>query len=199
MGAVLPTLAEGFGSFAKIEGGKLVDAAKGIGALGVALAAFGVGSPLAAAGNILGTVLDGLTKRFGKQDTIDGIIDSVNRLTPVIPRLAILGPAMQAFGQGMMAYGQAINTIDIGKADKVADLMKKPAVAAEIDSLAKNALTINATSREGTTDQKDFRQLVVQLNTNMAALARYMSDTADNTRRTVNEIHGLSGNLYPRP
>jgi hypothetical protein len=197
-GKALPTFSDGIMTFTRIEGGKLVDVAKGIAALGAAMAVFGVTSPLAGAGNIIGSIFSGIAGIW-KGDIISKVEDSVNRLTPVIPRLAILGPAMQAFGQGMMAYGQAINTIDIGKADKVADLMKKPAVAAEIDSLAKNALTINATSREGTTDQKDFRQLVVQLNTNMAALARYMSDTADNTRRTVNEIHGLSGNLYPRP
>jgi hypothetical protein len=191
VGAVLPTLAEGFGSFAKIEGGKLVDAAKGIGALGVALAAFGVGSPLAAAGNILGTVLNGLTKGFGKQDTIDVIIDSVSRLKGSIADLTVLGPALQAFGQGYMAFGAAVNSIDVVKADRVTELMKKPQVSAEVSKLANQSLSTNSNTN---TDQKDFRQLVAQLNTNMAALARYMSATSENTSNTVSAIKKLNGN-----
>lgn len=191
VGATLPTLAEGFGSFAKIEGGKLVDAAKGIGALGLALAAFGVGSPLAAAGNILGSILNGVMSSFGKKDTISVIIDSVSRLKGSIADLTVLGPALQAFGQGYMAFGAAVASIDVAKADRVTELMKKPQVSAEVSKLASQTLSANSNT---STDQKEFRQLVAQLNTNMAALVRYMSATSENTSNTVSAIKKLNGN-----
>jgi len=192
LGKTLPTLAEGFMSFTKIDGKALVETGKGIGALGLALAAFGVGSPLAAAGNVISNILDGVMGNK-KKDTISVIIDSVTRLKDSIGDLQVLGPALQSFGQGYLAFGAAIASIDIAKADRVTDLMKKPQVSAEIDKLARQSLTVSAVGG-GTVDQKALAQVISQLNTNMAALTRYMAATSDNTSKTVSAVKALNPN-----
>jgi hypothetical protein len=193
LGKTLPTLAEGFMSFTKIDGKALVETGKGIGALGLALAAFGVGSPLAAAGTVLGNILGSVSKFFGAKDTIDVINNSVTRLKGSIADLTVLGPALQAFGQGYMAFGAAIGSIDVAKAERVTDLMKKPQVSAEIDKLARQSLA--STSAGATsTDQKALAQVISQLNTNMATLTRYMAATSENTSKTVNAVNALNGN-----
>jgi hypothetical protein len=193
LGKTLPTLAEGFMSFTYINGKALVETGKGIGALGLALAAFGVGSPLAAAGTVFSNIMGSFSKFFGAKDTIDVINSSVSRLKGSIADLTVLGPALQAFGQGYMAFGAAITLIDVAKAERVTDLMKKPQVSAEVSRLARESLG-NTSAGASSTDQKALAQVISQLNTNMAALTRYMAATSDNTSKTVSAVKALNPN-----
>lgn len=198
VGKTLPTMAEGFNSFTKIDGDKLASTAKGIGALSVALVAFGATSSLSQVGNTFGQIVGGLTKLFGGKDLTGQIVDMANRLGPVAPTLAILGPAMQAYGNGLLAFGAAVGSIDISKADRVTDLMKKPAVSGEIDKLAKQSLNVTA-SGSSATDQKALQQVMSQLNTVMSEMRRYMQSTSENTGKAVTELRNLQGNLLPHP
>ena len=65
MGKVLPTLAEGFMAFNKVDGGNLARVGIGIAALGVGLAAMGVGAVIGGIGNLVGKLFGG-----GIEDTI---------------------------------------------------------------------------------------------------------------------------------
>jgi hypothetical protein len=198
-GAALPKFSEGVMSFTKIDGDKLVTAAKGIAALAASMVVFGAGSPLAAVGTTMSSIIGGVSKFFGGSDVFGKIKETVTALDPIIPKLAILGPAMQAYGQGLVAYGMAVNSIDLSKADRLAELMKKPAVAAVVADLGKQALSVNASAASGTTDQKALQTVIVQLNNTMADIKRYMASTSDNTGRAVTEIRALNGNILPRP
>ena len=60
MGLALPLFAEGLASFADIDGENLVQVAKGIGAVGLAFAAFGTGAVVGAIGNTIANLLDAL-------------------------------------------------------------------------------------------------------------------------------------------
>ena len=58
MGLALPLFADGLASFADIDGANLVQVAKGIGAVGVAIAAFGAGAAVGAVGNTIANLID---------------------------------------------------------------------------------------------------------------------------------------------
>ena len=59
MGKVLPTLAEGFMAFNKVDGGNLARVGLGIGALGAGMAAMGVGAVIGGIGNLVGKLFGG--------------------------------------------------------------------------------------------------------------------------------------------
>ena len=65
MGKVLPTLAEGFMAFNKVDGGNLARVGVGIAALGVGLTAMGVGAVIGGIGNLVGKLFGG-----GIEDTV---------------------------------------------------------------------------------------------------------------------------------
>jgi len=58
MGLALPLFSEGLKSFADIDGANLVQVAKGIGAVGLAIAAFGAGAAVGAVGNTIANLID---------------------------------------------------------------------------------------------------------------------------------------------
>jgi len=58
MGLALPVFAEGMEKFQELDGKKLIDVGKGIGLIGVAMAAMGAGSVVGAVGNVLGNLFD---------------------------------------------------------------------------------------------------------------------------------------------
>ena len=58
MGLALPVFAEGMEKFQELDGKKLIEVGKGIGLIGVAMAAMGAGSVVGAVGNVLGNLFD---------------------------------------------------------------------------------------------------------------------------------------------
>lgn len=70
MGKALPTLAEGFNSFEKLDGKKLGETGDGISSLAKGLAIFGATSALSNLGNIAGSLVEGVGKLFGAKSPI---------------------------------------------------------------------------------------------------------------------------------
>lgn len=93
LGKALPTMAEGMKSFEQLDGEKLISAGKGIGALGLGLAAFGASSGIAAVGNLLG----GLVEKFG---SFLGIKSPVEK----IKQFADMGPGLEKAGNGIKNF-----------------------------------------------------------------------------------------------
>ena len=196
IGKSLPTMAEGLDSFSKINGANLVDVSKGIGALGLAMAAFGAGSAVGAVGTGISSLIGGVSKLFGGNDVIGQITQSVNALTPVLPQLTALGPAVQSYASGLASFGAAINSINLTKAEQVRALLAKPMPAAPIAAsgaaLTASAAAINATSGSGENKASDMQAL----NKTMMEVLKYIKDTAENTKRTHEATRSLNGNMF---
>lgn len=196
IGKSLPTMAEGLDSFSKINGSNLVDVSKGIGALGLAMAAFGAGSAVSAVGAGISSLIGGVSKLFGGNDVIGQITTSVQRLSPVLPQLTALGPAVQSYASGLASFGKAIDSINIAKAEQVRALLAKPMPAAPLAAsgaaLTASAAAINATSGSGENKASDMQAL----NKTMIEVLKYIKDTAENTKRTHEATRSLNGNMF---
>ena len=196
IGKSLPTMAEGLDSFSKIDGNNLVDVSKGIGALGLAMAAFGAGSAVGAVGAGISSLIGGVSKLFGGNDVIGQITTSVQQLTPVLPQLTALGPAIQSYASGLASFGKAIDSINITKAEQVRALLAKPMPAAPLAAsgaaLTAAATAINDTSGSGENKGSDMQAL----NKTMMEVLKYIKDTAENTKRTHEATKMLNGNMF---
>lgn len=196
IGKSLPTMAEGLDSFSKINGSNLVDVSKGIGALGLAMAAFGAGSAVGAVGSGISSLIGGVSKLFGGDDVMGKITKSVQQFTPVLPQLTALGPAIQSYASGLASFGTAINSINITKAEQVRALLAKPMPAAPLAAsgaaLTASATALNATSGSGENKASD----VDALNKTMMEVLKYIKDTAENTKRTHEATKMLNGNMF---
>jgi hypothetical protein len=73
MGKALPSFAEGMKSFETLDGQKLIDAGKGMGAVALGMAAFGAGSAVAGLGALVGSVTQGIANLFGAEDPLTKI------------------------------------------------------------------------------------------------------------------------------
>jgi hypothetical protein len=192
IGLSLPTFANGLKSFGEIDGVNLLKVAAGIGALGVAMVAFGAGS-----------VLGGLATGFGKVvgfftggGVIGQIKDTVGQLSPILPQLSALGPAINTYAQGIVAFGKAVNTVDIAKAKELRDVLKPTAseVIANTGAQMIQAAT-KAISGQGQTSE-NTRTEIAALNKTMQEILRYMKDTAENTKNTHSATKSLNPNLF---
>ena len=196
IGKSLPTMAEGLDSFSKINGSNLVDVSKGIGALGLAMAAFGAGSAVGAVGAGISSLIGGVSKLFGGDDVMGKITKSVQQFTPVLPQLTALGPAIQSYASGLASFGTAINSINITKAEQVRALLAKPMPAAPLAAsgaaLTASATALNATSGSGENKASDLQAL----NKTMMEVLKYIKDTAENTKRTHEATKMLNGNMF---
>jgi len=196
IGKSLPTMAEGLDSFSKIDGNNLVDVSKGIGALGLAMTAFGAGSAVGAVGAGISSLVGGISKLFGGDDVMGKITKSVQQFTPVLPQLTALGPAIQSYASGLASFGTAINSINITKAEQVRALLAKPMPAAPLAAsgaaLTASAAALTATSGSGENKASD----VDALNKTMMEVLKYIKDTAENTKRTHEATKMLNGNMF---
>jgi len=105
LGKTLPTLADGFNSFTKIDGDRLIKTGKGILELGKGMAVFGAGG--AAAG--IGGIISSFTKLFGAKSPIDQFeeftkrdinIDRAERLTNAFANFASAAAGRPSAGGG---------------------------------------------------------------------------------------------------
>lgn len=107
MGKSLPTFAEGLNSFANIDGDNLVNVAKGIGAIGLAMAAMGAGGAAGSVGTAVSGVVDGIMGFFGADDPLDKINEFAAYKFDVAAVL-MNAKAVQAFGDAMIAMGAGV-------------------------------------------------------------------------------------------
>ena len=192
IGLSLPVFAKGLSDFGKIDGSNLIKVALGIGALGIAMAAFGAGSVVGGLAAGLGSVIN----LFTGGGVIGQIQSTVAKLTPILPQLTALGPAINTYAQGIVAFGKAVNTVDIVKAEKLRSILKPTATEA---LQAVGTQMIQAVNKmaggESSAGEKSHSEMQA-LNNTMKDMLKYIKDTAENTKRTHDATKALNGNLF---
>jgi hypothetical protein len=103
MGKVLPTLAEGFMSFNKVDGGNLARVGLGIGALGIGMAAMGAGAVIGGIGNLVGKLFGG------------GIEETVKKVQ-VFSQANINAARVKENSNAIVAYSKAMASSGLGSA-----------------------------------------------------------------------------------
>jgi hypothetical protein len=103
MGKVLPTLAEGFMSFNKVDGGNLARVGLGIGALGIGMAAMGAGAVVGGIGNLVGKLFGG------------GIEETVKKVQ-VFSQANINAARVKENSNAIVAYSKAMASSGLGSA-----------------------------------------------------------------------------------
>ena len=108
VGKALPTLAEGMQSFEALDGRALIDAGKGMGAIGLGLAAFGAGSAVAGLGNLVGGISEGIMGLFGGDDPLTKL--------EKFSAAKIDGAAVERNAQALVAFSEAMASQGAGAA-----------------------------------------------------------------------------------
>jgi hypothetical protein len=195
IGLSLPGFAKALSSFDKINGDNLVSVAKGIGALGLAMASFSATSTIGQMGNIMGSVIGGISKMFGGSDLIGNVTKTVNALSPILPELTAVGTGMQTLSNGIMTYAEAIDKIDLAKAERVRELLKPQSATTDITAQSDDATTAISAITNASLATPDATNLSM-LNNTMQEMLRYMRETAEYTRKTNEATRNLNGNLF---
>lgn len=105
LGASLPKFAEGIKSFDGINGGNLVDVAKGVASLGGAIVAFGAGSAIGGIGGAIGAISNSFSKLLGNGTIVDQL-----------KIFASLGDGLAKTAAAISGITAAINNLDTIKA-----------------------------------------------------------------------------------
>lgn len=115
VGKSLPTMAEGLQSFEALDGQKLIDAGKGMGAIALGMAAFGAGSAVAGLGSLVGGISEGIVSLFGGDDPLTKL-KKFQEYNFDRARIENNSAAMVAYSKGMAALGGASALTGIGAA-----------------------------------------------------------------------------------
>jgi hypothetical protein len=138
VGKSLPTMAEGLKSFEALDGQKLIDTGKGMGAIALGMAAFGAGSAVAGLGSLVGGISEGLVSLFGGDNPLTKleefqkydldaarIENNANALVSYSKGIAALGgsSAISGIGSVVGAIGSGITAL-FGADDPLTGLLK---------------------------------------------------------------------------
>ena len=169
MGKALPTLAEGLGKIAELDGGKLGAAAMGIGKIGLSLLAFG---PFALFGLPAGLALNMLA---------DGIV-KLNSVDPI--KLERVAAAMQKVKDATPSIGQSIAAGVSGLVSKVTGVTETPA--------AEGKTAAAAPASGGNNIEAELKLL----NKQTAEMIKYIKEGADHAKQNVSATKSLNGDLF---
>ena len=170
MGKALPTLAEGLGKFTEIDGAKLGASAFGIGKLGIGLLPF---APMAIWGLPVGLALNMMGDGLQKIAAVDPA-----RLEKVAAGMERVRAATPSVGESIRAGIAGLVTKVTGPSESAPDAGKAAAAASQ------NAELINLIAE------------MRRLNTISAESLKFVKETADYTKRTVDAIKEKSGDLF---
>lgn len=158
VGKSLPTMAEGLKSFEALDGQKLIDTGKGMGAIALGMAAFGAGSAVAGLGSLVGGISEGLVSLFGGDNPLTKleefqkynldaarIENNANALVSYSKGMAALGgsSAMSGIGSVVGAIGSGITAL-FGADDPLTGLLKFQAYNLDTAKITNNGLAIKA-------------------------------------------------------
>lgn len=169
MGKALPNLAEGFMKFTEIDGAKLGASAFGIGKLGIGLLPF---APMAIWGLPVGIALNMMGDGLQKIAAVDP-----GRLEKVAAGMERVKAATPTVGESIRSGIAGLVAKVTGPAESSPDTKKSQssAEATELINLIAEMRRLNITSTE---------------------TLRYIKETADSTKRTVDVIKEKSGDLF---
>ena len=160
IGKSLPTMADGLKSFEALDGAKLIDAGKGMGAIALGMAAFGAGSAVAGLGNLVGNVTEGIVGFFGGDDPLTKIQKfqdynfNKEKIEANSASIVAYGTAMSALGSAgaLTGIGSAVSAVGSGIAalfgadDPLTKLQKFGDMKINIAGVTANSAAINAMS-----------------------------------------------------
>lgn len=205
LGKALPTLAEGIGSFADMDGDNLVNVGLGIAALGAGLAVFGAGGVMGSIGGAISGLVDGLGSLVGVKSPVDKLKE-----------FASIGPGLEQAGNGLQAFTTNMNALlntDLSKISALTRELQKlkeastPAekgILATASDLVKSAITSTASPTEGSGSKggpgtSDMSEILTRelkaLNKQTETLVKAMREAADSTAKTASLI-ASNGNLF---
>ena len=108
IGKSLPTFAEGLEAIGELDGGALIDSAKGLGAISAGIIAFGGATFVSAIGNLAGSTLDTLNNFLGGE-SLFAKLERFNKLD-------IDAESMKSNAEAMTVFGTALGSLNIGEA-----------------------------------------------------------------------------------
>lgn len=193
IGVGLPVFAKGLKEVAEIDGLNLAKVALGIAALGPALVLFTGGSLIAG----LGAVGNRILNFFSGGGPIAQIKSSVMELGPLIPQIQAIGPALNNYAAGIVAFGRAVSTVDLGKAERLKEVMKGPGVLEGIGTAIRDVGAATAklvTSNSGGQEKSGIE--LASLNNSIRELIKVSREISDYTKQTVEATKKMSGDHF---
>lgn len=193
IGLGLPVFAKGLKDIAEIDGIGLGKVALALAILGPSLVLFS-GSMIAAG---LMTAGSKILNFFTGGGPISQIQSTVKDLTPMIPAMEKIGPALNNYAAGIVAFGKAVSTVDLGKAERLKEVMKGPGVLEGIGSAIKDVGAATAklmTSNTGGQEKSGLE--LATLNSSIRELIRVSKEISDYTKQTVEVTKKLNGDHF---
>jgi hypothetical protein len=193
IGVSLPVFAKGLKEVAEIDGLNLAKVALGIAALGPALVLFTGGSLIAG----LGAVGSKILNFFSGGGPIAQIKSSVMELSPLIPQIQAIGPALQNYSSAIVAFGRAVSTVDLGKAERLKEVMKGPGVLEGIGTAIRDVGSATAklmTSNAGGQEKSGME--LATLNNTMRELIKISKEISDYAKQNVDATKKITGDHF---
>lgn len=193
IGVGLPVFAKGLKEIADIDGLNLAKVAGALALLGPAMIIFS-GSMVAAGLMSAGT---SLLNFFSGGGPISQVKTSVSELSPLIPSMERIGPALNSYASGIVAFGRAVSTVDLGKAERLKEVMKGPGVLEGIGTAIRDVGAATAklvTSNTGGQEKSGLE--LASLNNSIRELIRVSKEISDYTKQTVEATKKISGDHF---
>jgi hypothetical protein len=193
IGVGLPVFAKGLKEIADIDGLNLAKVAGALALLGPAMVIFS-GSMIAAG---LMTAGSKLVNFFSGGGPIDQVKTSVSELGPLIPSMERIGPALNNYAAGIVAFGRAVSTVDLGKAERLKEVMKGPGVLEGIGTAIRDVGSATAklmTSNAGGQEKSGIE--LASLNNSIRELIKVSREISDYTKQTVEATKKMSGDHF---
>ena len=193
IGVGLPVFSKGLKSIAEIDGLNLLKVAGALALLGPAMLIFS-GSMIAAGLMTAGSKLIGF---FTGGGPIDQVKTMALELGPLVPTIEKIGPALNNYATGIVAFGRAVASVDIGKAERLKEVMKGPGVLEGIGTAIRDvgAATAKLMTSNAGGQEKSGMELAA-LNNSIRELIKVTREISDYTKQTVDATKSLSGDHF---
>jgi hypothetical protein len=193
IGIGLPVFAKGLSSIAEVDGLNLLKVAGALALLGPAMLIFS-GSMIAAG---LMTAGSKILNFFTGGGPIDQVKTMALELGPLVPTIEKIGPALQNYASGIVAFGKAVSTVDLGKAERLKEVMKGPGVLEGIGTAIRDVGSATAKLMTGTQGGQEKSGLeLAALNNSVRELIKVSKEISDYTKQTVDATKKLKGDHF---
>jgi hypothetical protein len=128
---------------------------------------------------------------------ISQIQSTVKELSPLIPAMERIGPALNNYASGIVAFGKAVSTVDLGKAERLKEVMKGPGVLEGIGSAIKDVGAATAklvTGNQGGQEKSGME--LAALNNSIKELIRVSKEISDYTKQSAEATKKLKGDHF---
>lgn len=193
IGVGLPVFAKGLKTVSEVDGLNLMKVAGALALLGPAMLIFS-GSMIAAG---LMTAGSKILSFFTGGGPIDQVKTMALELGPLVPTIEKIGPALQNYATGIVAFGKAVSTVDLGKAERLKEVMKGPGVLEGIGTAIRDVGQATAKLMTSNTAgaEKSGSELTA-LNNSIRELIKVSRDISDYTKQNLDATKKISGDHF---